>query len=36
MYKSGPAGYKIIGIDTKREDTSMLHQQKKRKGESDC
>jgi len=31
IYKSGPAGYKIIGIDTERENTSMFHQRKKRK-----
>lgn len=31
MYKSGPAGYKIIGIDTKRENTSMLHRQKRKR-----
>ena len=35
MYKGRPAGYKIMGIDTEREKTSMLHRPKKRKSESD-
>ena len=36
MYKDGPAGYKIMGIDTKRENTLMPHRPEGEERESDC